>query len=329
MPVPIRALLGVLCLVTGLAHVAAAQGKIGIENVISWLPLDTETLIVAHGPFDIADTSDDVPIRLALGLGKMAATGPLPANKFNRILQQLREARVSFAVEGARRFRAPQELGLAPYEGCHVTVFEKSDVPKIDAFLRDLQSTSEGSTKIGGVTAIRLRWRAEKDDWSAFVVRPQPNVIVVSTSESMLEDVLARTKGAVVGRALPSSLQEWSNVDTTARVWAIRHYARADNDADPTSPLTSQERAANVPDSLAIGITISIASDTGGVVANYLSRNPQADQIVRQFWMSNGLQPSIVAGPRGVRIIVSSASPEMRAMLAFVMFGVLGHAVYV
>lgn len=71
------------------------------------------------------------------------------------------------------------------------------------------------------------------------------------------------------------------------------------------------------------------ATDTGGVVANYLSRNPQAERIVRKIWMTNGLEPSLVAGPMGVRITVPSASPDMRAMLSFVMFGVLGHAIYV
>jgi hypothetical protein len=323
----IRSLTAALFLATGLAHLARAQRQLGIEHVISWLPPNTETLIVAHGPIALADTLEGEQIPLARVLAKMVSTGPLPSDKLNPILQRLRDARVQFAVEGARHFRAPQALGLAPYEGCHITVFENTDVPKIDAFLRDPGAASDGLAKIAGANALRLRWRSEHDDWVAFIVRPRPNVVIVSTGQEMLEEVLERANGATSGRALPSNIEEWSRVDTTARAWAIRHYAHANNDDDPTSPITSQERAANVSDTLAIGITISVASDTGGVVANYLSRNPEAERIVRQTWASNGLEPSLVAGPQGVRIAVRWTS-ETREVLAILVLGVLGHAIY-
>jgi hypothetical protein len=99
---------------------------------------------------------------------------------------------------------------------------------------------------------------------------------------------------------------------------------------NPTSPVTAQGHAANVPDSFAVGTTISIATDTGGVVANYLSRSPQAESIARRIWAqaSDRVTTSPVTTPQGVRISIPSTRQEARAMLLLVVFGVLGHAIF-
>ena len=86
---------------------------------------------------------------------------------------------------------------------------------------------------------------------------------------------------------------------------------------------------ANAPDTLAIGLTISIPSDTGRVVANYLSTNPAASAILRKMWESKGLEPLMAAAHDGVRIAIPTPTAETRGMLAFLILGVLGHAIYV
>lgn len=325
-----RSFIVILILATAVADVAAAQTSLGIDSVIAWLPLNTETLIVAHGPIAIADTSAEPPFRVGLALAKMAATGALPP-ALNGTLQRLRDTRVRFAVEGARNFRAPSGLGLGPYDGCHITVFDYADVEKIDAFIHDLQVASEGSTNVAGHTALRLHWRAEHNDWSVLVVRPRPSVIIFSTSEPMLAEVLERVIAGASDRAFPPGLEEWSRVDTTARVWALRHYARVSNAHDPTSPVTAQGRAGNAPDSLAVGTTISIATDSSGIIANYLSPSPQAVDVARRIWRqaSDSIAPLVSPDGRDVRIAIPSPRPETRPMLLLVVFVVLGHAIFI
>jgi len=48
MPLSIRSLAGTIALATRLAHLVPAQRDLSIKSVISWLPSNVETLIVAH-----------------------------------------------------------------------------------------------------------------------------------------------------------------------------------------------------------------------------------------------------------------------------------------
>ena len=331
MTVATKALIAALSVLPSVSRPALAQrAGLTTDSVIAWLPANTETLIVAKGPFDVADTSDDGAVRLALALSQSAAAGGLLTRKPN-ILQSLHAAHIRFIVEGARNFRRPTDLGLGPYEGCHVIVFDNADGPLIDRFLREVRAAADGAAHVEGMKALRLQWRSEQDDWSAFVVRARTNVIVIATSETMLSEVLGRAERGGSGRALPASLLEWTRIDTTARVWAVRHYARAGSDGDPTSPISGQRRAANMPDALAVGITVSVNADSGGFVAHYLSDNPQAASVAREYWThpNEGLTPTVDAEPNGnVRIAVASASEEARAILLLAILAALGHAVY-
>lgn len=322
-----RTLIVALLMALGLALPALAQGRLSVDSVVAWLPPNMETLIVAKGPLDISDTSERRPIQVASSLAHMAAVG-LSLSRTPNVFQPLHGAHLRFAVEGARDFGRPHGLGLAPYDGCHIAVFEPVDAPLIDEFLRAVKAASDGVVEVANLSALRLHWRAGQDNWSAFVVRPRPNVIITCRSGAMLAEILERATHGGPARAFPSTLQEWSAVDTTARVWALRHYARTGTDQDLTSPVTSKNRAGNVIDSLAIGVTVSIAGDSGDVVAHYLSRSPQAESISRRIW-GQAQGPSFSIDSLGVRITIASPSPESRATLLLIVFAVLGHPILI
>jgi outer membrane receptor protein involved in Fe transport len=128
------------------------------------------------------------------------------------------------------------------------------------------------------------------------------------------------------GRFVPATLPEWSTVDTSAAVWAVRHYRSGG--LDPTSPLSSQQRAANHPDTLALATTVNVVSSpTSPVVAHYYSRHPDLGRVTRDLWEVQ--DPTFAPGPPGAtRITVTPRSNEAWSTLAFVMLAILGHAIY-
>lgn len=305
-------LIGASLIATSLASPALAQGRLSADSVIAWLPANTETLVVTKGLVRVSDTS----MVIASSLADIAAFGP-SFSRTRNILEPLHRAHLRFAVEGARAFRPPASLGYALYDGCHIAVFEPADAPLIEEFVRAVGAASDGTVNVGSFNALGLHWHAENDDWSAFVVRLRPNVIIICTSAAMLGEVLERATHGAPARAFASTIPEWSAVDTTAQVWAIRHYGRPVSDPD-----------VKVLDTLAVGVTMSFA-ESGVIVVHYLSRNPQADSIARQMW-AHVSGASFTTDQNGVRISIPPPTDRgSRGILFLIVFGLLGHEIRV
>ena len=318
---------GILAIgVTAAVHRAGAQGaQLSVGNVIGWLPPNTETMIVANGPIPQAVSSPQ-SFDLAASVAQSVAFRVFGFRATQDLTRPLAGAHVRFALEGARDFRRPHSFGLGPYDGCHIVVFENTDAGLIDQFLHAVQAASVSTTKIDGMDAFQLKWRAESDDWTAFVVRVRPEVVIAATTERMLTEVLQRARGVGSSRAFPSSLQEWSGVDTLARVWAIRHYAREGNESDPTSPLTNDD--ADVRDTQAQGMVLTVGLGSTGYIAHYYSRNPKAKTIAALL-MSNprmGVAPQAASETNGeVRIFGAATGGAAGAFLYLMIFDALGH----
>src|SRR5256714_1730199 len=224
--------------VASAGHRASAQSpRIDIANAIAWLPSNTETLIVAKGPIDLGETADALN-DLSGHLARSVAGGPLGDAKGD-VFRLLSGAHIRFAVEGARAFRAPRGLGLGPYEGCHILAFENVDGPVIDRFMSALETAGAAATRVAGVDVMLVKWRAEEDEWSAFVVRARPDVIVIATSERMLSEVLDRAQRGGGGRAFPRRLQGWAGVGTAASGLGVPPYVPEGRPAGPAPPPTS------------------------------------------------------------------------------------------
>ena len=62
--------------------------------------------------------------------------------------------------------------------------------------------------RVAGFDVARLNWsgeRGERDDWSVFVARPRPEILVLATTEAVLSETLDRFKHGGVARALPKN----------------------------------------------------------------------------------------------------------------------------
>jgi hypothetical protein len=306
--------------------------NLDVEQLLAWLPTDTETIIVTRGPFKIEsgkrnDETPDLP-KMLEGM----ALGPLASLGRGRFVNHLKGQAVTLALEGSRAFRPPRDLGLMPYQGCDIVVFQQDIGSAGDALMKALQEGGGNTIKLLGHEVAVREEKWEIDTWTIFITRPKPNILLCATDKGYLEEVLKRMDKPGEGRALAAALPEWKHANTKARFWALRHYEKKYAATDPTSPLTTDKRAANQPDPQAIGtvFTFDPAKDAQPKMT-YLSKNPQALAIATKGWTypHEGLSPKIhEIMPGVVEIRVDLKERRTIQMFVLVLITSFGHGVY-
>ena len=240
----------------------AIRGSITLNRVLSWLPPDAETVLVANGPFwmssfRLAENPSTNGRLTAEDLDKTFEGTTLALfNTHQDILEKhLEGEKVLFAMEASRDFRSPKGLGEGPFQGCALAIFKGDLRSRRDAFIRDSALAALRVEEIDGNKVVVFSEQMEQDVWTTFVTFPQPGVVLVATDELFLRQVLSRMhgEGTETGRALPDTLPEWKYVQRNAKFWGLRHYNRRQADNDPTSPFGGG-KPANVPDENAIGL---------------------------------------------------------------------------
>jgi hypothetical protein len=237
------------------------RGRIDLKQLLSWLPADTETLLVANGPFWMS----------SFQLGEEASKDREATNEevekhfegltlqlFNfgkgLLQKQLGGRKILFALEASRHFRPPAGLGELPFEGCALAIFQDDLSDRRDAFMKSAAQAGVRIEEIEGQEVVVIEEPMEEDTWTIFVTFPQKGVVLVATNERFLEEMLARMRGAEGARALPDSLPEWKYVDEQGQFWGLRHFDKRQASEDPTSPFGGQ-KSANIPDEEAVGLT--------------------------------------------------------------------------
>jgi hypothetical protein len=278
------------------------------DHVLSWLPLDTETVIVARGPFSVLARPAEKELRFAEFL---EATILTPFQMFdNGEIRPLVGQSVSLAVEATRRVRLPLgQSDFCPflYEGCHILVFAP-ELDKIgERFMAWLKSRAKTTLSIAGQRVLVVEQMFGKKACSFLFVRPRPNVLLFATDKGYLEDCLTRMRAPDRKRALPRELPEWKEVNTGARCWAVRHFARDQfSAADPSSPVSQVSVVGE--DSRAIGMTFWVDRTCSKMAqARYLSSNPKAVQIVKGYWHRPG---------QGLNVRIARLKPEAISITA-------------
>jgi hypothetical protein len=292
------------------------------EEVLNWLPADTETVFVARGLFKAEELSDTEPASLEKLL-QLWPAGSLFDEKVAKT--PLLDEKITLAVEGSRRFRCPKGLGMMPYEGCSILVYDRDISGAREAFFTALAKAGATSLQASGQKVLVLRERLEQDDWKFFFTSYESNVLIIGTDEAYVTEVLKRMRDKVTKkRALPTDLPEWPQVDTKAQFWAVRHFrAKA---SDPSLYYTTNDLDAT-------GVTFSFSP--GGdkkARVRYLSKNPASLRICQDMWLHHGdaFKPEIREHSKGV-IEISIDYRDAKAHLTFVflLFAVLGHVVNV
>jgi hypothetical protein len=299
------------------------------EQLLDWLPEDTETVIVAQVPFEIPEpTSEQIKFDEAI---RFLPFGPVLRLRGEMLYKELVGQKVLCAIEGSRRFTAPRNLGMMPYQGAHILQFDLAADGALRKAFRICQQKADKNIKLAGERVAVFTEKHESDKWSFFVSQPQPGVLICATNQAFLEETLKRIGRKPDRRALPADLPEWKQVDVNAHVWAIRHYRKESAENDPSSPLRPKA-AANVPDPDAIGLVFWYRPEIDKLIrVRYLSGAEDALDLITEGWRqpTDGVTPDIKQIAPGVVEIAISVSYEITApMFLMVFLGILGHGIY-
>lgn len=299
------------------------------EQLLDWLPEDTETVIVAQGPFEIPKpTTEQLKFDEAI---RFLPFGPVLGLQGGMQYEELVGQKVLCAIEGSRRFTPPRILGNMPYQGVHILQFDLAADGVLRKAFHAYQEKAEKKIELAGERVVVFTKELERDLWSFFVSQPQPGVLICATDQAFLEETLKRIGRKPDRRALPADLPEWKHVDINARVWAIRHYRKESAEKDPSSPFRSKA-AANVPDPDAVGLVFWYRPEIDKLArARYLSGAKNAVELATEGWRytNEGLTPDIKqVAPGVVEIAVSVSEERAVPMFLLVLQGRLGHGVY-
>lgn len=306
-----------------------------VKKVLWWLPENTQTISVVRGPFKAIAPISELPKRMSaikqvdLAL-KMDHLGAFRTIREGRFYKHLIGRTVLFSMEGSRKFRAPTDLGEMLYEGCDVIVFQQGLGSVRDTLFKQMQNYGKLIPEIAGQQIIMFEEKLEADIWKIYVAMPEPNVLLCATDQDFLSEVLKRMQQKGQRRALPEELPEWKYVNTGAKFWSVRHYDKDDAQSDPSSPLNGEQRAANWPDTQAVGIVFDFDPIRSKVAKiKYLSANKDALQLFSKEHSTEDFKPRIQQSAPGViEMRISFDNPEVVWMFLLILRGVLGHGMY-
>lgn len=203
-------------------------------QVLDWLPLNTETVIVTQGPYQLKPPEPEGREKEEPTLVETMhyfSAWPLMAVRDGSLVKHLAGQDIDLAVEGAGQFgKDGGGLGLQSYRGCHILVFQRDLGPAGNALKKALKQTAKSVEKIGSHEVLSMEEKLEQTLWQFFFVQPRPNVLLCATNKQYLKQVLDRMEKHQVERAFPANLPEWKHVDTTKRVWGIRHSKQGGED---------------------------------------------------------------------------------------------------
>jgi hypothetical protein len=335
------------CSMQSPAQVAAQEAtrqavSVELEQALSWLPADTETITVARGPLVLAANPgrNEAQNRTVSDqeLAQYFEDLPLALFQFKDGLlsTRLKGKQIVLALEGARHFRPPADLGEMPYEGCAVAVFADDLDDNMRSFFRETRSIALRVEQVRDQQIPVFQEKLERDTWTAFVAFPNKHVVLVATNLDYITEVLARLQGKKGERALPGDLAEWKYVDTEARFWGLRHFDRSQTKMDPSSPFGGR-KSANFPDDQAIGLTFVFDPSRGrSATITYLSGDNSMPKRANASLLGMGqareardldikyreLAPGVAQGSYSLERM------EPIQFFLFILDGILGHAIY-
>lgn len=323
-------------------------GSVNLQEALSWLPEDTETISVARGPFvlnskiaqsEAHEEENENRVVSDRELGEPFETLPLSLFGFKDglLLRHLKGKRISLAIEGARHFRPPSGFGEMPYEGCAIAVFVDDLNTDIASFAKDNRKSLLKVEQIAGQVVAVFQEKLENDTWTAFVASPNKHILAVATNRDYLTEVLLRLQGKKGDRALPNDLPEWKYVNTDLQFWGLRHFDRTQAKLDPSSPFGGQ-KSANDADEQAIGLVYSFDRTSGKTAKiTYLTGDVSLGSRPDATLLSMGKGREARAldikyrevGPGVVEGSYTLQNLGQVQFFFFVFMGMLGHAVFI
>jgi len=234
--------------------------SVDADDLLWWLPVDTESVVVAQGPFRIATPSEnesrDWFTRKASQEEIQLQFEQLPLELFYALGlgSPLRGSVVAYAMQGSRHFRNPlPDFEVMDYEGCSIVVFKDELGQAGDSLVRRLEKSATSKEVVSENRVLVFHNKSGPAEWDYFLAVPRPNVVLAANNREYLREVLERMAQKKTPRALPAKLPEWRFRNHAARFWGLRHYDPTQAKLDPTSPF-GDDRSFGPGDPKAIGI---------------------------------------------------------------------------
>lgn len=234
-----------ICFLLFAARALAQEGALPIDPVLDWLPLDTETLVVANYQQTIQQA-----------LGGTNSNDPAADFQWQHFAQipnflftanTLLNKKMIYAATAARRFRLPPvtaqglfPLGSGLSDSCTFIQYDQPVNDVVTLALAAYPRESVAGQAAWIVTYLPHQQIAGIPNYRAWIVMLKPDLFVISPDRDFLEAVLQRfRKPKMDKRALPADASYWKWVDKNASFWGVRSYD-SDSIDDPTSPFIAK-----------------------------------------------------------------------------------------
>jgi hypothetical protein len=230
-----------------------------VNQILRWLPEDTETLLVAAAPFTLAEPDKNGPPKP----GEMAHNFVgllLAAPGEGKLAKKLEGRTLRYAVLGARQFgfhaddgSQAMPLGLIAFQGCAVYGFEK---PVGEAMIHSdsgIVVQEHPVWMMEGKLYDQARDARPTTDMQ-YLTLLKPDVLLACNNKDFLTTMLTRMKRTAERSALPDSLPEWQHVDRAAPFWGLRHLLPGRQNVDPSLHMGFE-------DPTLVGLTIQVEAN--------------------------------------------------------------------
>ncbi len=252
-------------------------------DVLSWVPADTEAMMVMQEPV-VIDAAESV-VGLSGKPARFYAIERLMRANGGDIYKSLagRTIRLTVATMGNIRSSVMSVPGTLPHGDAAWFFFLTEPVdPKVLGPPTD--RIDDG----------RLMWRVEEPEPNPYgepassqkpdegwLALAKPDVLVLASSRDLLAGLLQAVAAPAKTRALPDTLPEWKQVDMKVSVWGIRHYSAPAGRRDTSNPrLTDPDNGKG--DATAVGATVRYDSEHGALEIYILSGAPKPPPIHHQ-----------------------------------------------
>ncbi len=281
------------------------QGKSTVEQAMTWLPTDTETMVVAQGsgftsPY-IGKSSGPSIMAWPTGFseGKLKGFTALTATSI---------------IFGSRKFHYPDSIGVGWFEGAWIANLTDASLATAKEILA---KTKFNSSALAGHSVLSCSEKANAAEIHHFYVVVIDHTLIVATNTNYLKALLERIATKPTDRSLPDSLEEWKFVDKTANFWAIRHI-------NPATQLKNWGLDMGDKDTRGYGVSLAKNGDLRVVK---LSDNPRGFEIAKTYWGSDELKPIVTKLTNSATEILIDKDPKQLGMGFFFLTIAMGYAI--
>jgi len=295
------------------------------DQILTWLPADTETLVVAQQPFKIPEANSQIPPSAIAG-AQTYILGPIGAAEEGKVLEALLGRTIRLTAIGARKFqnheargsRNALPLGMIAYQGCAVYSLIE-EVPE-SIFQRSADESVMGHP----VWISKGSQNDDKDTDTYLLALPRPDLMLACNDRDFFTQMVSRMAASQAPRALPADLPEWKQLDRSAPVWAIRHFRADRAKTDPT--LAEIVQGSGGKNLEVTGLTVEFGLKSASAKAQMIAKSNPWEELEKSP-ESQGAKSQKISD--GVWELSFPNTPESGFFAVFALMGFLGFAVLV